>query len=68
MVAVASAAPAAGAPLSLDHSNDPIFSPALVLVLHRALLDLRRMKLGYDEGGAGTEVGSSMVLQARVLV
>jgi hypothetical protein len=40
----------------------------LVLVFHRALLDLRRMKLGYDEGGAGTEVGSSMVLRARVLV
>jgi hypothetical protein len=32
------------------------------------LLDLRRMKLGYDEGGAGTEVGSSLVLRARVLV
>jgi hypothetical protein len=41
---------------------------SFTLVFHRALLDLRRMKLGYDEGGAGTEVGSSMVLRARVLV
>jgi hypothetical protein len=42
--------------------------PGSVLVRHRALLDLRRMKLGYGEGGAGTEVGSSMVPRARVLV
>jgi hypothetical protein len=40
----------------------------LVLVFHRAMPDLRRMKLGYDEGGVGTEVGSSLVLRARVLV
>jgi hypothetical protein len=38
----------------------------LVEVFVPAVRDPRWMKLGYGEGGAGTEVGSSMVPRARV--